>query len=175
MTIEKGTVFAETYLIVSIAGAGGTATVYEAYDQDSKAPVAVKVYDKELHSPGISMEIWDREVSALNKINHASIVQLINSGKDPKTNLRFIVTEWLPGRSLEEELNAIGPISWDEFFRSYGDQILSGLCYAFEKNIIHRDISLKNILSIAVPLYSSRIIFLESSVDPSSTTIISKA
>lgn len=145
MELTKGAVFAENYIISSVAGFGGTATVYEAYDTITTSAVALKIFDKNPVSREILAEVWSRETSALNKMNHVSIVRFITAGTDRKTNLKFIVTEWLKGESLGDQLLAVGSINWSVFFRDYGDQILDGLCYAFENNVIHRDISLENI------------------------------
>lgn len=146
MKLEIGSLFSERYRLNELSAEGGTASVYSAYDTSLKKIVALKIFSKKNISSSIISEVWDRESKSLGKLNHPHIVNFITSGRDEHTTLRYIVLEWLEGDTLEKVLIEKGGISWEQFYELYGSPILSALCAAFEKNVIHRDLSTKNIL-----------------------------
>ena len=147
--LELGSVFAERYRLMTRRAEGGTATVYRAFDDEKEIQVALKVFENSTISPEILDEIWYRESQALERLRHPIIVDILSAGRDEKTGLRFIVIEWLEGESLEDRLEQSGALNWAQFYQNFGQQILDALTYAFTQNIIHRDLSINNILVLA--------------------------
>ncbi|MEE5089400.1 protein kinase [Xanthomonas euvesicatoria] len=138
--------FAERYLLLAEKAEGGTATLHKAFDQQSHAVVALKVFTEQGRDPAIVNEIWHREHSALGQLNHDGIVQMLDAGRCALTGQRYIALEWIDGQTLEQHLAASGPIDWPTFYQRYGEPLLAALTYAAERNIAHRDLSTGNVL-----------------------------
>ena len=144
--MSQPTTFADRYLLLAERAEGGTATLHKAFDQQSHAVVALKVFTEDGRDPAIVNEIWHREHSALGQLSHESIVQMRDAGRCALTGQRYIALEWIDGQTLEQHLTAAGPMDWPTFYQRYGEPLLSALSYAAERNIAHRDLSTGNVL-----------------------------
>lgn len=144
--MNKGDVFAGNLTILSLAGAGGTANVYKAFDDECQCVVALKVFENSTLDPNVAAELWNREVKALESLQHPAIARMLRPGRDPQSNARFIVLEWIDGISLEEHLEKAGKLTWETFYQSIGTHLLGGLVFAAERNIWHRDLSTSNVI-----------------------------
>ena len=138
--------FADRYLLLTEQIEGGTATLHKAFDQQSHAVVALKVFTEQGRDPAIVNEIWHREHSALGQLTHNGIVQMLDAGRCALTGQRYIALEWIDGQTLEQHLAAAGPMDWPTFYQRYGEPLLDALTYAAERNIAHRDLSTGNVL-----------------------------
>jgi len=78
----KGYRFADRFTILLIAGIGGTACVYQAFDDDLASVVALKVFTADTCDPGVLSEFWNREVRALSSLGHESIAKFLGAGRD---------------------------------------------------------------------------------------------
>lgn len=67
-------------------------------------------------------------------MEHQRVVRYIRMIDDPLS----IIMEFVPGGSLQNKLK-IGPLN-EADTRHYTNQILEGLTYLHQKNIIHRDL-----------------------------------
>lgn len=147
---EPGSEFSNRFQILEQAGKGGTAAVFKAYDKASGSIVALKIFGASRKSrnqdPAILQEIHHRESTALAKLQHPNIVEFVDAGRDDITSLNYIALEWVDGTTLEEDLESLGALSWEDFQDRYGEPVLSALITAFEDNIIHRDVSTGNII-----------------------------
>ncbi|MDC1213888.1 DUF5710 domain-containing protein [Rhodospirillales bacterium] len=140
------------------------------FDGEDLPTVAIKNFYSDDDSLDFTM--FEREVDALRKLNnHPNIVSLIDYGFDPVDRTFFIVTEYVPF-SLSELLSHVmgGSLSllgeevtpddddddddktkrtpeenWEEE-REFLKQILSGLAFALDIGIHHRDLKPGNIL-----------------------------
>jgi serine/threonine protein kinase len=61
MRLEPGTVLAEKYRLESVLGTGGMGTVYKAEHLALKAPVAVKVIDREVAEGDVALARFMRK------------------------------------------------------------------------------------------------------------------
>jgi tRNA A-37 threonylcarbamoyl transferase component Bud32 len=147
--MNKGDRFADRFMILELAGSGGTASVYRAYDEGSKTVVALKIFSTDGADPDVVAEFWNREVKSLSSLAHASVAKLVSAGRDPSTSKRYIILEWIDGLSLESYLTDAGRLSWEEFYETLGIQLLTALVHAAERNISHRDLSTSNVLVTA--------------------------
>jgi len=138
--------FADRYLLLAEQAEGGTATLHKAFDQQSHAVVALKVFTQDGRDPAIVNEIWYREHTALGQLSHDGIVQMLDFGRCALTDQRYIALEWIDGQTLEQHLTAAGPMDWPTFYQRYGEPLLAALTYAAERNIAHRDLSTSNVL-----------------------------
>ncbi|KAH7059173.1 kinase-like domain-containing protein, partial [Linnemannia elongata] len=89
------------------------------------------------------VEALEREIDLLKQLHHERIVQYI--GSDIEKGHINIFLEYVPGGSIATLLANYGPFS-EVLVRSFVKQILEGLDYLHECDIIHRDIKGANIL-----------------------------
>ncbi|CAG8515736.1 6271_t:CDS:10 [Ambispora gerdemannii] len=89
------------------------------------------------------LDSLQREITLLKGLHHENIVQYLGSQHDEK-NLNIFL-EYVPGGSVATMLNNYGPLK-GTLVRSFVRQILQGLSYLHEQEIIHRDIKGANIL-----------------------------
>jgi len=143
---ELGALVADRFRLLAHVGKGGTASVFQAFDSESKRTIALKLFDGAALSDAIKAEICNREAQALDRLNHPCIVKLVDVGRCSAFNTRYIATEWFDGKTLEDFLKPLGSISWERFSEEIGAGLLGALCHAFEQNVSHRDVSLRNIL-----------------------------
>ena len=145
--MEVGNEVANRYTIFKEEDRGGTAIVFRAYDKETDGNVALKVFLSEKIDDDVLNEIWYREAQALSKLDHPNIIQFIDAGRCAEYSARYLALEWFEGKSLAKELKGFeNGIEYEEFSLRYGDAMLNALVYAAEKDIIHRDISPRNIL-----------------------------
>ncbi|KAF9970299.1 ATP binding [Modicella reniformis] len=89
------------------------------------------------------VEALEREIDLLKELHHERIVQYI--GSDIEKGHINIFLEYVAGGSIASLLGNYGPFS-EILVRSFVKQILEGLDYLHECDIIHRDIKGANIL-----------------------------
>ncbi len=83
-----------------------------------------------------------REAQTSAQVRHENVVQVHEVGEQP---LPFLVMEFIPGETLQQRLDRVGPVEPAEVVR-IGRQIAEGLAAAHATDLIHRDIKPGNIL-----------------------------
>jgi serine/threonine-protein kinase len=131
------------YRLESIAGHGGMATVFEAYDTVLDRAVAVKLLQHRHDASGVVEERFRREALAEASLVHPNIVAVHDIGVH-EDGRPYIVMDFVEGRSLAA-LIAEGPIP-SERVAYIGLAIARALAAAHAHGIIHRDIKPANIL-----------------------------
>lgn len=134
---------AERYRIDSGIGEGGMADVYLAMDTILKREVAIKILRGELSRDPITLLRFQREASAVSKMNHPNIVDVYDVGE--YEGRHYIVMEYIHGRTLKQLISQRGALDQQEAV-DIMMQITSAVVHAHEHNIIHRDIKPQNIL-----------------------------
>ncbi|PHH62942.1 hypothetical protein CDD81_6575 [Ophiocordyceps australis] len=135
----------------ALIGQGSFGSVYLALHAVTGELLAVK--QVESPAPGANsqsdarkksmIEALKREISLLRDLRHANIVQYLGcSSSADKLN---IFLEYVPGGSVQTMLNSYGALP-EPLVRSFVRQILTGLSYLHNRDIIHRDIKGANIL-----------------------------
>jgi serine/threonine protein kinase len=128
-------------------GEGTTGKVYQALDEESGQLTALKVI--KLDSNQIQAEKQfnsvTQEVQILKSLRHVNIVKYIQT--DVNLDLReiSIVLEYVPGGSLRGLIEKYGALS-PKVIKNYGYQIIKGLSYLHNHNVIHRDLKSANVL-----------------------------
>lgn len=89
------------------------------------------------------LDALQREISLLRDLQHDNIVQYLGSNSDD-THLNIFL-EYVPGGSVTEMLTKYGAFK-EPLVRQFVRQILTGLNYLHERDIIHRDIKGGNVL-----------------------------
>jgi TolB-like protein/Tfp pilus assembly protein PilF len=130
------------YLIESVLGRGGMATVYLATDRRHDRKVAVKVLSPDI-AASLGGERFLREIRIAAGLVHPHIVPLIDSGEHDR--LLYYVTPYLSGGTLRELLRAQGKLPLAEVIR-IAREIGAALDFAHRLGFVHRDVKPENIL-----------------------------
>jgi len=140
-----GTLIAEKYELIRLLGQGGMGAVYEGRNASTLKRCAVKVLvSAELASSGEAVKRFFREARASSVLESDHIVQIFDSGSDPKTGFPYMVMELLNGQDLEHTLRdkgALQPLVAAKLVL----QAAMGLAKAHEQHTVHRDIKPANI------------------------------
>lgn len=133
----------------SLIGAGSFGSVYLALNGLTGELMAVKQVETSGGNPAAEarkksmLDALEREINLLKDLQHPNIVQYLASSKEDDHLNIFL--EYVPGGSVAAMLNTYGPLD-EPLIRNFVRQILTGLAYLHEKDIIHRDIKGANIL-----------------------------
>ena len=132
------------YMLEAPEGAGGMAVVYRALDIALDREVAIKIFNRDLASKGVSPDLFLHEARIAATINHPAVVPIYSCGEwDGST---YIVMEYMGGGTLERRLKkANGRLPLMETCRWIRD-VCEGLDAARELGIIHHDVKPANIL-----------------------------
>ena len=135
----------------ALIGQGSFGCVYLALHAVTGELLAVK--QVETPSPGANtqsdnrkksmIEALKREIGLLRDLRHPNIVQYL--GCSSSADYLNIFLEYVPGGSVQTMLNSYGALP-EPLVRSFVRQILTGLSYLHNRDIIHRDIKGANIL-----------------------------
>ena len=106
-----GRVLSGRYEIQAVVGTGGMAVVYRAWDKTEKRTVAIKVLRPEYEQDEEFVRRFSREAEAAAKMSHENIVNLLDVGKD--NDMRYIVMEYVPGKTLKDLIRERGRIAPD--------------------------------------------------------------
>jgi serine/threonine protein kinase len=120
-------------------GVGSFGVVHVGMNTETGTLMAVKTFKME----GAVMKDIRREIELMRSLHHVNIVRYYGAQAD-KSHLH-IFQEWVPAGSVATLLSKFGPFAMT-VTRRYLSQILSGLAYLHENNIMHRDIKGSNIL-----------------------------
>jgi predicted Ser/Thr protein kinase len=130
------------YVIEAELGKGGMGVVYRAHDERLGKTVALKVLAASGPLGTDTRKRLRQEARAAAILNHPSIVAVYDY--DEQEGIPFIVYEYVQGETLER-LIADGSLDEPSII-DIGIQIASGLEYAHERGILHRDIKPQNII-----------------------------
>src|SRR5438270_5136317 len=93
--------------VVEVLGRGGFATVYRATQLRLGRDVALKVLDPMLARDVDGARRFDREGHAAAGLDHPCIVPVFEAGEED--GIWYLAMRLVRGRSLAEELAAVGP------------------------------------------------------------------
>lgn len=130
------------YVISKKLGKGQWSIVYRGRHRALGMPVAVKMLRHDLAMHPRFLRSFRREASVIAALRHPNIVQVFDVEEAYSTV--FIVMECLEGFSLREVMDRAGRMPAEraaEILR----QVCSGLAYAHERGVVHRDVSPANV------------------------------
>src|SRR5690606_5048449 len=133
----------------ALIGSGSFGSVFLALNAFTGAFMAVK--QVELPSGSGAQEAkkqsmvdaLQQEIALLKDLHHPNIVQYL--GSTSENNTLNIFLEYVPGGSVATMLKTYGPLQ-EPLIRKFVREILAGLSYLHNKDIIHRDIKGANVL-----------------------------
>ncbi|WVR04428.1 hypothetical protein IAU60_001431 [Kwoniella sp. DSM 27419] len=133
----------------ALIGAGSFGSVFLGMDAHSGLLMAVKQVELPTGSARNEerkrsmVSALEREIELLKELQHENIVQYLDSSADGQ-NLNIFL-EYVPGGSVAALLSNYGAFE-EALVKNFVRQILTGLNYLHEREIIHRDIKGANIL-----------------------------
>jgi eukaryotic-like serine/threonine-protein kinase len=146
LTGERLGFFYGPYKVLYMIGAGTFARVFRAIHTESKRGVAIKVLRRRHREQVAEVEQFLREGRMGLDLKHPNIVSIYEIVNDPRTP--YLVMEFVEGETLREILKIRKTFSPIEALRVVQD-ICTGLDFAMQKGITHRDLKLSNVLVAA--------------------------
>ena len=131
------------YEVTGLLGRGGMGVVLKAFDPALHRVVAVKVLAPQLATSASARKRFLREARAAASVVHEHVVTI--HAVDEAGGLPYLVMQYVAGRSLQERIDADGPLGLIEILR-IGMQAASGLAAAHAQGLVHRDVKPANIL-----------------------------
>ncbi len=131
------------YRLEHVAGHGGMAVVYEAFDTVLERPVAIKYFQTHLLREPVLVERFRREALAAAKIVHPNVVAIHDIGEGDGDR-PFMVLEYVDGPTIAQLLSG-GPLS-QERAATLAAGIAYGLGAAHAIGLVHRDVKPANVL-----------------------------
>ena len=154
-----------------VIGRGATATVHLALQRSLGRRVAVKVLDAERADDPVAAQRFEREIQALARVDHPSVVRLLSAGQwkgSPSFAMEYVDGDDLAALSKRlgrpdtsrdgaHELGAPAEPRWREACRLFAE-VADGVQALHDAGIVHRDIKPANIL---LPRSGGRLVLVD--------------
>lgn len=146
-TLPLGSVLAERYRITGLIGKGGMGVVYRGEHVHTERQVAIKMLLSGVTSDSHAFRRFYQEAKSASLLVHPNIVSIMDFDVDKTSNQAYLVMDYLDGDSIENIVDASGPMSPERFFRVFM-QACRAMGFAHKHGIIHRDIKPSNLMLI---------------------------
>jgi len=140
---ERTGFFFGDYKVLYLVGSGSFARVYRAVHRHTGEVVAVKVLRKRYSEKPSDYKAFVREGLLGKSLRHKNIVRIFDVTS--LKQVHFLVMEFVEGRNLRQFIKIRKKIEPAEAVRLM-IEITSGLQYAFERAMTHRDLKNSNVL-----------------------------
>lgn len=143
-----GTRFGSWQLMTEV-GRGPLGMVYKAIDfENPERTAAVKLLDHPMTRLGGFLEKFTAEMLGLQRLNHANIARLYDSGVQAGT--AYYASEWVEGTDLAKLLKQPGRqtpgLEWNREFIPLAVQLARGLKHGHHRSILHRGLKPTNVI-----------------------------
>lgn len=142
----------EDYTLHTVIGKGSYGIVYHATDRAGNEFAVKKINILDLNNA--EKKYLGTEIKVLQSLDHPSIIKFFKIIE--QRSFKYIVTEYCSGGNLQTYLHSKNKISI-ETSKQWIRTLISTLIYLNEKNIIHRDLKLSNVLLTSLELEESKI------------------
>ena len=134
--------------LIRLLGKGTMGEVYLGMLPNSSENCAIKKLDRKKADRPQVKKYFQTEISIMKELKHNNIIRLINLQET--NNHYYIIMEYCNGGSLlkclRKYMSAFKKPFSEEYVQHLMRQIVNGLTYIHDHDIIHRDIKLDNIL-----------------------------
>lgn len=141
-----GTVLAERYKILSLAGTGGMGSVYKGMHLLMDRVVAIKMLHAHLVSNSHALQRFQQEAKASCALAHPNIISVYDFGVAPQGQ-PYLVMEYLEGTSLSDVIQKEKHLPSDRVLHIF-TQCCDALLHAHQNGVVHRDLKPSNIVLI---------------------------
>ncbi|WP_165959071.1 serine/threonine-protein kinase [Actinomadura sp. KC345] len=131
-----------SYRLRSRLGAGGMGEVFLAASPGGRE-VVVKVIRPELAGTASARRRFAREIAAAQRVGGFHTAQVVDAA--PHAEPPWMVTEYIPGPSLQRLVRDAGPLS-PENVRALAAQLAEGLSAIHACGLVHRDLKPGNVI-----------------------------
>ncbi|WP_206184753.1 serine/threonine-protein kinase [Thermoactinospora rubra] len=130
------------YRLLRRLGEGGMGVVHLAVDPQGRQ-VAIKVLRPEVAGDEVARRRLSREVDTMRRVRSKYIAEVVDA--DVTGHRPYIVTQYVPGRPLDEIVKEDGPLDLPALLRvAHG--VASALAAVHSVGVIHRDLKPGNVL-----------------------------
>src|SRR5262245_38545708 len=112
------------YEVLGVVGKGGMGVVLRAFDEKLHRVVAIKALAPLLASSGSARQRFVREARAAAAVTHDNVIAI--HAVEDQGPVPYLVMQFLDGKTLQEKLDAAGPLPVLEILR-IGLQVAEGL------------------------------------------------
>ncbi len=140
-----GRVLAGRYKLTEKVNEGGMGAIWRAEHLVLRAPVAVKVIDREMLDHPNAVDRFMQEAQAAASLRSPHVVQILDYGVD--IDVPFIVMELLEGETLAERLRRKTRLAPEEAAHLLA-HVARAMVRAHEAGIVHRDLKPDNIFIV---------------------------
>ena len=102
------------YEVLQVLGKGGFGIVFRAFDEILQRVVALKVLAPQLAATSPARRRFLREARSSAQVRHENVVQVYEVAEQP---LPFLAMEFIPGETLQQKLDRVGPLEVPEVLR----------------------------------------------------------
>lgn len=142
---ESTPLIAGRYRELKKIGSGGMSVVMLAEDTVLQRQVALKLLAEHLTSDQDFVTRFRHEALAVARLQHPNIVQVFDSGSDPRSDRHFIVMEYVDGTPLSEMLRGGRKLEPERAVAIACDACEALEC-AHRAGVIHRDVKPANLI-----------------------------
>jgi tRNA A-37 threonylcarbamoyl transferase component Bud32 len=135
--------FCGDYKLLYLAGTGTFSRVYRATTMATGDIVAIKLLRRRFSDQSPQVAQFLREGKIGIQLKHANIVSIVEVSS--KGSMHYLVMDFIEGqnlRDLTKRRKKIEPVEATRIMIG----IVSGLAYAFERGVTHRDLKMTNVL-----------------------------
>ncbi|XP_068437229.1 serine/threonine-protein kinase PLK4 isoform X3 [Clinocottus analis] len=134
----------EDFKVLTLLGKGSFACVYRAKSLKTGLEVAIKTIDKKaMHKAGMVQRVIN-EVEIQCRLKHPSILELYNYFED--SNYVYLVLEMCHNGEMSRHLKERAMAFSEDEARHFMNQIVKGMIYLHTHGILHRDLTMSNLL-----------------------------
>ena len=130
------------YEVIERVGRGGMGVLYRGRDPVLDREVAIKVMAGDFSTDETARSRFFREARASARLQHRNIVTIFEFAEDNGTP--YIAMEFLRGQTLGSRMQGQPPLTLTQKL-DIVTQLLTGLHYAHEQGIVHRDVKPANV------------------------------
>jgi serine/threonine protein kinase len=98
--LSSGTLIGGRFEVSSLLGTGGLGELYQALDQKTQKPVAIRILAGELARSEAAMEQLRNQVKLASGLSHKNAARVFGMGKEG--SYRYIASEFIDGNSLRQ-------------------------------------------------------------------------
>ncbi|MGP4027831.1 serine/threonine-protein kinase [Actinomadura sp. 3N407] len=132
------------YSVLQTLGEGGMGVVYLGADSEGRN-VAIKVLRPAVAGDATARRRLAREVDSMRRVHSPHVAEILDA--DVTADQPYIVTQYVPGRTLEEIVEESGPI-YGQGLQRLGVGLASALSAIHGAGIVHRDMKPGNVMLV---------------------------